>query len=514
MTQIYAIRIKPGTYPPPLAGGMYVRESGLASDLSFTRDIQSARTWKSYQDAYNYVDEKLYGIADVVMLNSMQSTITQKQPNENTSFVKQEFSQHQGDKSDKASSFLTGRKQNKISATGKNPRTKILFWSLISLAVTVAVGGSIFTTSELTKPCPNKSEKRVWGSCYSESQARLITIGIGSDSPDSDYNALAAYLRNQLGNKIAIDRNTPYEKIPFRIAQKDWDIAFTRSPIFSIAAESNRYTGVAIMFPDQPTYYRAVLYVRADSPIQSIDDIKSTTTIALGTPESAPTFLLPIYALYGKSLRVGTGYRPKDVIEMVKAGKVDIGAARYAAVKDDPALRMIYVSKAIPGAGVYLSPLLTTTERQRLKNALLNAPLEIQAKAHYGKGQIPKYDELKKITFKTAKLIECLDLKTNSFSLDKTVNLFCQKQSPYPDFIEGRVREYKVSNQSNIQLKVVTTNNQVYLVLVPKQILNQIPIKPINTLDKDVQIKNVAIQKLTDGIWSVKLTRLNQLSFL
>jgi len=73
---------------------------------------------------------------------------------------------------------------------------------------------------------------------------------------------------------------------------------------------------------------------------------------------------MPIYALYGKSLRVGTGYRPREVVEIVKAGKVDVGAGRYAAVKDDPALRIIYVSKAIPGAGVYLSPLLSNTDRQ------------------------------------------------------------------------------------------------------------------------------------------------------
>jgi len=45
------------------------------------------------------------------------------------------------------------------------------------------------------------------------------------------------------------------------------------------------------------------------------------TTIALGNPESAPTFHMPIYALYGKSLRVGIGYRPREVVEIVKAEK-------------------------------------------------------------------------------------------------------------------------------------------------------------------------------------------------
>jgi len=33
-------------------------------------------------------------------------------------------------------------------------------------------------------------------------------------------------------------------------------------------------------------------------------------------------------------------------------------------------LRIIYVSKAIPGAGVYLSPLLSNTDRQLILDAL------------------------------------------------------------------------------------------------------------------------------------------------
>lgn len=212
-------------------------------------------------------------------------------------------------------------------------RNNRLFGLLISLAITVAVGGGIYTAWEWTKPCPARSEKRIWGRCYRDLQAKPLTIGIAIGGPDEDYSALAGYLKNQLGSQVEIDIDTPYEKLSDRIARKDWDIAFTRSPIFSIVAEDNRYTGVAVMFPDQPPYYRAALYVRADSPIQAIAQIKPTTTLALGNPESAPTFHLPIYALYGKSLRLDTGYRPREVVEIVKAGKIDIGAGRYEASK-------------------------------------------------------------------------------------------------------------------------------------------------------------------------------------
>lgn len=389
---------------------------------------------------------------------------------------------------------------------------KILFWSLISFAIAVAVSGGIYTAWESTKPCPARSEKRIWGRCHRDLQAKPLTIGIAIGGPDEDYNALASYLRNQLGSQVEIDIDTPYEELSDRIARKDWDIAFTRSPIFSIVAEDNRYSGVAVMFPDQPPYYRAALYVRSDSPIQAIADIKPTTTLALGNPESAPTFHLPIYALYGKSLRVDTGYRPREVVEIVKVGKVDVGAGRYEVVRDDPKLRIIHVSKAIPGAGVYLSPKLSEADRKRITGTLLNAPLDIQAKANYGSGQIPKYDELRKIIARTETVLSCPGLNLDSSNFTESVDLFCKEQ----DFttVEGQVEEYSVPTEGTIEFKVVTQNKQVYVVSTPRQILNQIPINPVFTVDKFVQIKDVKPRKLTDGTWEVKITKPNQLSLI
>ncbi len=393
-------------------------------------------------------------------------------------------------------------------------RNTRLFGLLISLAIAMAVGSGIYAAWEWTKACPDRSEKRIWGRCYRNLQAKPLTIGIAIGGPDEDYNGLAGYLRNKLNSQVEIDIDTPYEQLSNRIARKDWDIAFTRSPIFSIVSEDNRYTGVAVMFPDQPPYYRAALYVRADSPIQAIANIKPTTTLALGSPESAPTFHLPIYALYGKSLRIDTGYRPREVIEVVKAGEVDIGAGRYEAVKDDPELRIIYVSKAIPGAGVYLSPKLSDTDRNQITDALLNAPPDIQAKANYGSGQIPKYDELRKIISRTETILSCPSLNLNSADFKESVDLFCKEQTQDFTTIEGQVQEYNVPNEGTIEFKVVTQDKQLYVVLVSRQILNQIPINPVSIVDKFVQIKDVKPRKLTDGTWEVKITKPNQLSIV
>ncbi len=199
---------------------------------------------------------------------------------------------------------------------------------------------------------------------------------------------------------------------------------------------------------------------------------------------------------------------------MVKAGKVDIGAGRYAAVKADPTLRIIYVSKAIPGAGVYLSPKLLSLDKERIKPALLNASPAIKAKANYNAGQIPNYDELRKIRARTEKILDCLGSDLNLLDLQTTVNLFCQEEIPEFQAIKGQVREYKVSTANNIELTVVTNKNQVYIVLVSRQIFNQISINPVDAVDKYVQLKEVNPRRIDNGVWQVKITQPEQLSLI
>lgn len=124
-------------------------------------------------------------------------------------------------------------------------------------------------------------------------QASSLTIGtLGSPEYQTD---LAEHLKEQLvpdsfwqflqGNKIKIvidgDKKLPYQEAERRIASKEWDIAFTLSPVISVAAKDNGYTFAARMFPGSKSYQLA-LFVKANSAIKSIDDIKPTTTIALG----------------------------------------------------------------------------------------------------------------------------------------------------------------------------------------------------------------------------------------
>ena len=187
---------------------------------------------------------------------------------------------------------------------------------------------------------------------------------------------------------------------------------------------------------------------------------------------------------------------------------------RYAAVKADPTLRIIYVSKAIPDAGVYLLSKLLSVDKERRKPALLNASSAIKAKASYNAGEIPNYDELRKIRARAEKILDCLGSDVTSLDLQTTVNLFCQEKIPESQAIKGQVREYKVPTANNIEFTVVANKNHVYIVLVPKQILSQISINPVDAVDKYVQLKEVNPRRIDNGVWLVKITQPEQLSLI
>ncbi|WP_052672435.1 phosphate/phosphite/phosphonate ABC transporter substrate-binding protein [Aliterella atlantica] len=392
-------------------------------------------------------------------------------------------------------------------------KSKLTIGSALGIAIAL-VGVGAFSSWQSSQACPNKGEKKIWNNCYKDLRSQPLVIGVAIPPQDADYLTLALYLQKQLKGRIKVDRDAPYSEISQRIVNKTWDVAFTRFPLFSIAAEDNGYVGVATMFPESTPYYRSALYVRSDSSIESIADINAYTTIALGSPESAPTFHLPIYTLYGKTMRVGTGYSPREAMKLVKAGKVDIAASRYDNIKGDRSLRIIHVSKAIPGAGVYLSPKLASEDREKIKKLLLNAPEKVRSKANYNIGQIPNYGELRKIVNRTNTIVSCPGFDVKSLNLEKTTRLFCQQQKQKALVIEGKVTEYKVVTAENVELKVLTPDNQTYIVTVSKQTLNQIPIDPIDAVDELIQLRDITPQRIGEESWRVVITEPEQLALL
>jgi ABC-type phosphate/phosphonate transport system substrate-binding protein len=288
----------------------------------------------------------------------------------------------------------------------------------------VIIGIGIKSWSYLTKPKISNS---------------TITVGILT-SP-ADYRELGDYLRKELvpanyfdylqGKQVGIiiegDKSLSYQEVKKRLADKKWDIAFARSPMISRFAQKQGYSYLAGMFPGSASYQSGI-FVKANSPIRSINDIKPTTVVALGDFNSASSFYMPAYDLYGKTFlaKIARGDSP---MSMVAQGKAEVGAAAIGdkIKSNNSAFRIIHTSRAIPGSGVYLSPQLAP-EQQQIQRVLLAASKSIRSlkKANYGDVPEANYTEFDKITDRVDSIIECVDFDKNP------VNLFCDKSANRP----------------------------------------------------------------------------------
>ena len=299
----------------------------------------------------------------------------------------------------------------------KNKRFKII-GSLVGLVI---LGIGVKSWDYLTKPKISNS---------------TITVGILTNP--ADYRELGDYLRKELvpanyfdylqGKQVGIviegDKSLSYQEVKKRLAGKKWDIAFARSPMISRFAQKQGYSYLAGMFPGSASYQSGI-FVKVNSPIRSINDIKPTTVVALGDFNSASSFYMPAYDLYGKtfSAKIARGDSP---MSMVAQGKADVGAAAIGdkLKSNNSDFRIIHTSRAIPGSGVYLSPQLAP-EQQQIQRVLLAAPKSIRGmkKANYGDVPEANYTEFDKITDRVDSIIECVDFEKHP------VSLFCNKSA-------------------------------------------------------------------------------------
>jgi endonuclease YncB( thermonuclease family)/ABC-type phosphate/phosphonate transport system substrate-binding protein len=301
-------------------------------------------------------------------------------------------------------------------------------------------------------------------------------LKIGILTQPEAYSALATYLEENIipddfanflfgqGKKINVsivgNSDLTYQQAQQSLINNEWDVAFTLSPALSVVAKESGYQFIARMFPDQPQFYRSALFVRSDSPIYSLKDLNSQTKVGLGDFKSMSSFYMPLYDLYGKTLTIETGL--KRMSTQVKNGVVQVGAGVSTNVEKDRELRIIHVSRDIPGSGVYVTPTFSEREKTIIQQVLLNAPKEIQSKANYGSGKEPDYTEFMKIRTRVEEILSCADFSKNP------VKLFC---SANPLVIKGKINGSSLVDSVTLELKVMGENGTLYKVVVPRFII-------------------------------------------
>ncbi len=148
------------------------------------------------------------------------------------------------------------------------------------------------------------------------------------------YKLLAEYISEHLDQSTELVTNRTYMGVLTDFARDEIDVAFLGSLVAALAID--RFAAKPVLKPESPegvSTYRGVIFVRADSPILSIDDLAGRSIAMVKATTAADLF--PSCEIFRHGLLdelkppdirwVGT--HDRAVIEVMK-GNVDAGAAK------------------------------------------------------------------------------------------------------------------------------------------------------------------------------------------
>ncbi len=340
---------------------------------------------------------------------------------------------------------------------------------------------------------------------------RVLDIGVvamPNPKRKAGYEDLSAYfkakLQERFGNSVSvklhvvnISEDQALERAKQEIKSQKWDLAFTTVPMLSATAVKNNYQFTARMSPEK-TQSESVLFVRKDSPIKSIDDLTADKAIALADFNSAQGFYMPVYDLYGKTLRVDMDNGPRDSMAKVRSGQVDVGASVYIrSLKEASDLRVLHVSRAIPRAGVYVAPTLTLQDQKLVSDLLLAAPPAIQENARYGAGKAIDYSEFLKVVNRVEEVTSCTNWQANPVKLycDTASKNIVKQDAIAKDSIIGTTNGYRAFND-RFEFSLRGDDAKTYRVVLPRTVLDR---DPNLGSPGALNFKKVAIESIKPG---------------
>ena len=393
--------------------------------------------------------------------------------------------------------------------------------TLLSTGLILATGVAGFAVvpsliSSLTaNPTPEKTLREENEPSFGGDHTLNVGVLTTQYNPEENYQAVAKALETDLskayGTPVQVELDVvdikeaeSISKSREKVANQEWDLAFATAPLTSASAEENGYKFAARMFPKVPQFESA-LFVRKDSPIQSLADLTADTVIALGQFDSASSFYMPFYDLYGKAMRVNLGnVNNEEIINKVTSGEADLGAGAYTIIARNPELRVITQSRAIPISGVYLSPQLSESEQNNVTKALLSAPSDIQEQAKYGEGNPFDYSQFLGIVKRVDEIKICADWQET-----KPVTFYCAG-------VVGQVNGFARLSGSEVQFTVQGRDGQVYQANVPQGVLDQVAYsgyQPESLKGQTIQIQGVQAES-NQGTPQLLITAPEQLKIL
>ncbi len=215
----------------------------------------------------------------------------------------------------------------------------------------------------------------------------VVSYGEGARSLDQ-YTRFKEYLEGQLKSIIELEPALNEVKALEQIQRRLWSLVFAPPGLAALAIADAQYIPLFAM--EGAVNLRSLLVVLNDSPYEQLGDLNGEV-VALGQRGSATGYYLPIYDLYGLTLKeVVFGSTPQAILDLVDRGQAAAGALSKEEFEqqkskfDAQRFRILHTSaQTIPPGAVLIGPDVDRNRQVEIERAMQAAPPAIISEAGY-----------------------------------------------------------------------------------------------------------------------------------
>lgn len=242
-----------------------------------------------------------------------------------------------------------------------------------------------------------------------------LTIGVVSygeaEVSLERYQRFQEYLAEQ--TKIAFELEVAYNELQAvqQVESGNWSLVFAPPGLAVIAGQR----GFTQLFPldDANQSEHSLIVVLEDSPVETLDDL-ANQTVAMGKPGSAAGYYLPLYNLYGLTLKEVTfAPTPETLLAWVDDGTVVAGAISEKDFNEHKNkfsgadFRILYENKRNIPSGVVLLGTVERSQGEFIQRVMQAAPSDVTSDAQYlPAAPLPDYSDMVKVVERVRPLEE------------------------------------------------------------------------------------------------------------
>lgn len=225
----------------------------------------------------------------------------------------------------------------------------------------------------------------------------VVSYGEGNRSLEQ-YAGFKEYLGSQLKNIIELEPAYNEIKALTQIDRRRWDLVLAPPGLAAVAISQENYVPLFPLTGVENT--RSVIVVTENSSVRQLRDLAGKT-VAFGQPGSATGYYLPIYNLYGLTLKKARfAPTPRTILQWLAEEDVAAGALsladynRYRSEFSPTRFRILHTdAHNVPTGAILVGEGVERNRQEQIRRKLSEVPPSIAAAAGFiPNGKLPDYD--------------------------------------------------------------------------------------------------------------------------